>query len=102
MARTVARISVSISCGPESGDRPGFQREIPGGSKLTTPGAAESVNAARPGRTHPQVLALPTSGLTIHSQSPACSKSRALQTTFMDLSDCSCEAVVQSLKQIRL
>ena len=48
-----------------------------------------------------QVLALitsdktlnnPTSGLTIHSQSPACSKSRALQTTFMDLSDCSCEA----------
>jgi serine/threonine protein kinase len=42
------------------------------------------------------------SGLTIHSESPACSKSRALQTTFRDLPDCSCEAVVQSLKQIRL
>lgn len=31
---------------------PGFQREVPRGSTLTTPGAGESVNAARPGGTY--------------------------------------------------
>src|SRR6266852_3174525 len=45
-ARTRARFPSRQAVALNRGDRPGFQREVPRGSTLTTPSTAESVNAA--------------------------------------------------------
>ena len=56
------------------------RQAAPGVDGVTWQEVPSTPIASRPTKT----LNNPTSGLTIHSQSAACSKSRAVQTTFMD------------------